>query len=165
MRRAEIVAAILMAVLSVYLMWKSAELPIGWIADEGPGGGAFPFWLAAIMLVCCLWTMANWYRHLTPPSNSQNSFMDAYAFRMFILVGGALTVMIGLVHIIGMYGSIPLFLLFYLRFLGGHSWITTILVALLAPVIIFFFFDIALRIVLPKGYLEPLFFPLYSYFL
>ena len=102
MRRAEIVAAILMAVLSVYLMWKSAELPIGWIADEGPGGGAFPFWLAAIMLGCCLWTMVNWYRHLTPPSNSQNSFMDAYALRMFILVGGALTVMIGLVHIIGM---------------------------------------------------------------
>jgi len=94
MRRAEIVAAILMAVLSVYLMWKSAELPIGWIADEGPGGGAFPFWLAAIMLVCCLWTMVNWYRHLTPPSNSQNSFMDAYALRMFILIGGALTVMI-----------------------------------------------------------------------
>ncbi|SVA78331.1 uncharacterized protein METZ01_LOCUS131185, partial [marine metagenome] len=28
MRRAEIVAAILMAVLSVYLMWKSTELPI-----------------------------------------------------------------------------------------------------------------------------------------
>ena len=72
MRRAEIVAAILLAVLSVYLMWKSAELPIGWIADEGPGGGAFPFWLAAIMLVCCLWTMVNWYRHLTPPSISKN---------------------------------------------------------------------------------------------
>ena len=165
MRRAEIVAAILLAVFSVYLMWKSTELPIGWIAGEGPGGGAFPFWLSAIMLVCCLWTMVNWYRRLTPPSNSQNSFMDAYALRMFFLVGGALTVMIGLVHFTGMYGSIPLFLLFYLWFLGGHSWITTILVALVAPVIIFFFFDIALRIVLPKGYLEPLFFPLYRFFL
>ena len=165
MRRAEIIAAILMAVLSVYLMWKSTELPIWWIPDEGPGGGAFSFWLSAIMLICCLWTMVNWYRSATPPSKSKELFMDAYAFRMFFLVGGGVTVMIGLVHIIGMYGSIPLFLLFYLRFLGRHSWITTLLVALLAPVVIFFFFDIALRIVLPKGYLEPLFLPLYSFFL
>jgi len=91
--------------------------------------------------------------------------MDAYALRMFLLVGGAVTIMIGLVHFVGMYGSIPLFLLYYLRFLGGHSWTLTILVSLAAPVIIFFFFDVALRIVLPKGYLEPLFYPLYSIFL
>ena len=91
--------------------------------------------------------------------------MDAYALRMFLLVGGAVTIMIGIVHLIGMYGSIPLFLLYYLRFLGGHSWTATILISLAAPVIIFFFFDVALRIVLPKGYLEPLFFPLYSIFL
>ena len=91
--------------------------------------------------------------------------MDAYALRMFLLVGGAVTIMIGLVHFIGMYGNIPLFLLYYLRYLGGHSWTMTILISLAAPVIIFFFFDVALRIVLPKGYLEPLFFPLYSIFL
>ncbi len=165
MRRAEMVTAVLMAVFSVYLMWKSAELPIGWIPDEGPGGGAFSFWLSAIMLVCCLITLINSYRQKTPPSKSDEPFMDAYVFRRFLMVGGAVTAMIGLVHLIGMYGSIPLFLVLYLRFFGGHGWITTILVSLSAPVIIFFFFDIALRIVLPKGYLEPLFLPLYRIFL
>ena len=165
MRRAEIVTASLMALFSVYLMWKSAELPIGWIPDEGPGGGAFSFWLSAVMLICCIWTMFNWYHRSTPPSKSKDPFMDAFALRMFLLVGGAVTIMIGLVHFIGMYGSIPLFLFFYLRFLGSHSWTATILISLAAPIIIFFFFDVALRIVLPKGYLEPLFFPLYSIFL
>ncbi len=165
MRRAEISAAVLMAAFSVYLMWKSAELSIGWIEDEGPGGGAFSFWLAAIMLGCCVWTAVNWFRRATPPSRSSEPYMDAHALRMFLLVGGAVTVMIGLVHVIGMYGAIPVFLVFYVRFIGRHSWPTTLAVAVTAPIVTFFFFDVAIRIVLPKGYLEPLFLPLYDIFL
>ena len=165
MRRAELVAAVLMAAFSGYLMWKSAELPFGWVTGEGPGGGAFPFWLSAIMLVCCVWIMVNWYLRKTPPSRSDEPFMDDYARRMFLLVGGGVFGMIGLVHIVGMYGAIALFLLYYVRFLGRHSWRTTIPIAVGAPVAAFFFFDVALRIVLPKGYLEPLFIPLYGIFL
>ena len=39
MRVAEICMALVMAIFSIYLMWKSTELPIGWIEGEGPGGG------------------------------------------------------------------------------------------------------------------------------
>lgn len=165
MRRAELVTAVLMAALSVYLMIKSAELPIGWIPEEGPGGGAWPFWLAAIMLVCSLWTVVNWARRTSPPSQSAEPFMDSYAAKMFILVGGGVAVMIGLVHLVGMYGAIPVFLIYYVRYIGQHSWMTTLLIAVISPVTVFFFFDIALRIVLPKAYLEPLFLPLYEMFL
>ncbi len=165
MRRAELVTALLMAGFSAYLMWKSTELPVGWIPDEGPGGGAFPFWLSATMLGSCVWILINYFRRTSPPSQSQEPFMDGYAKRMFVLVGGSVAAMIGLVHVIGMYGAIPLFLVFYIRFLGRHSWRVTIPIAVLAPIIIFFFFDIALRITLPKGYLEPLFYPLYDAFL
>ena len=165
MRRAELVTAIVLAALSIYFMWKSTELEIGWIEDEGPGGGAWPFWLAAVMLGCCLWTMVNWYRRTSPPSQSTEPFMDSYAGKMFVLVGGGVTVMIALVHVIGMYGAIPVFLIYYIRFLGRHSWGTTLAIALSAPVVTFFFFDVAMRVVLPKGYLEPLFLPLYDIFL
>ena len=41
MRMAELVMGLVMGIFSIYLMWKSAELPIGWIAGEGPGGGAW----------------------------------------------------------------------------------------------------------------------------
>jgi len=41
----------------------------------------------------------------------------------------------------------------------------TLSISTTLPVISFFFFDIAMRIVLPKGYLEPLFIPLYDIFL
>ncbi len=165
MRRAELVTALLMAALSVYLMVKSAELPVGWVPDEGPGGGAFPFWLSAGMLLSCGWILFNWYRRTSPPSQSDEPFMDSYALRSFVLAGGGVAAMIGLVHVVGMYGSIPLFLIYYIRFLGRHSWVAAVSIAVGATVTIFFFFDVALRIVLPKGYLEPLFIPLYSIFL
>ena len=58
MRRAELLMALVLGAFSAYLMVKSAELPIGWIPDEGPGGGAFPFWLAFGMLICCVWIVA-----------------------------------------------------------------------------------------------------------
>ena len=165
MRRAELVTALLMAALSVYFMVKSAELPVGWVPDEGPGGGAFPFWLSVGMLMSCGWIVFNWYRRTSPPSQSDEPFMDSYALRSFVLAGGGVAAMIGLVHVVGMYGSIPLFLIFYIRFLGRHSWVAAVSIAVGATVTIFFFFDVALRIVLPKGYLEPLFIPLYSIFL
>ena len=53
-RSAELLMAIVMGLFSIGLMWKSTELEIGWIPDRGPGGGAWPFWLSAAMLVCCV---------------------------------------------------------------------------------------------------------------
>ena len=49
-RTAELLMAITMGIFSIYLMVKSAELPIGWIDEEGPGGGSWPFWLSTIMM-------------------------------------------------------------------------------------------------------------------
>ena len=66
MRKAELAMAVVMGIFSLYLMWKSAELEIGWIEDEGPGGGAWPFWLAAIMLLSCLYIIVNWVRRASP---------------------------------------------------------------------------------------------------
>ncbi len=156
--------AIILAAFSIGLMVKSAELPIGWIPGEGPGGGAFPFWLSAGMLVCCVWIILNWARKATAVSRSTAPYMDRETLVLFALVAGSLTVMIGLIHVVGVYFSIPLFLVFYVRFLGKHSWPLTGALAVSTPVIAFFFFEIALRITLPKGKTEPLFYPLYDIF-
>jgi len=91
--------------------------------------------------------------------------MDAYATRIFLLVGGGVVGLVAMVHVIGVYGAVPVFMLFYLRVLGRHTWTPTLVISGIAPVAIFFFFDVAMRIVLPKGYLEPLFYPLYDIFL
>ena len=165
MRVAEFVMALVMALFSLYLMWKSTELPIGWIPDEGPGGGAFPFWLSLGMLVCCLWMLVRWVTRKSPPSRSTEVYMTPRTLKWFLLVAGSLTVMIGLTQIIGIYGAVPLFLIFYIRFLGRHSWAITGALAVCTPIAAFFFFEIALKKTLPKGFTEPLFYPLYDIFL
>ena len=165
MRKAELIMAIVMGLCSIGMMVKSAELPIGWIPREGPGGGAFPFWLSAGMLACCVWIVINWVRKTSPASVSDEPYMDRQALILFIIAAGSLGVMIGLIHIIGGYFSVPLFLIYYIRFVGRHSWPLTIVLAAATPVAAFFFFEVALTITLPKGYTEPLFYPLYDIFL
>ncbi len=176
MRRAEIVTAVVLGIMSIYLMWKSGEPPawdpdverffnIGMIEGEGPGSGFWPFWLSLVMLICCIFIGVNWYRRLSPPSQSDEPFLDSYAKKMLLQVGGGLFGFLALIHVVGFYGGMFAFLFYYLRHLGRHSWKQSLSVAIGMPVISFFFFDISMRIVLPKGYLEPLFIPLYDIFL
>ena len=164
MRMAEIVMGIVMGVFSLYLMWKSAELPIGWISGEGPGGGAWPFWLAAGMLICCIAIVIRGVKRMTPESRSTEVFMTPQTIKVFTLNAGSLAVMIGLFHIIGAYGAIPLFLIFYMRFIGGHSWGLTGTLAFASPIVTFLFFEIALQKTLPKGYTDPWFEPIFDFF-
>jgi len=164
-RVAELMMAILMGVFSLYLMNESAELPIGWIPDEGPGGGAWPFWLAVMMLLSCIGVIVNWVRRKGAVATSEAAYIERNILIEVGLVALALIVTVGLFSFIGVYGALPLFLLFYLRFLGNHSWKLSISLAVLVPIATFFFFEITLKITLPKGFTEPLFYPLYRIFL
>lgn len=176
MRRAELIGAIVLGLFSLYLMWKSGEPPswnpdvprfanIGIIEGEGVGSGFWPFWLSFIMLLCCIWTGINWYRRTTPQSRSREPYLDSYAKRMLIMVGGGLIGFLALIEFIGFYAAMFIFLFYYIYFLGRHPIVRTLAISTAAPVFSFFFFDVAMRIVLPKGITEPLFIPLYDMFL
>ncbi len=164
MRLAEILTAGILALLSIYLMWKSTELNVGYIRGEGPGGGAWPFWLAGIMLICTGVIAFNWWRRTSPPSQSDDVLLDGYGKRTLVLVGGGLIGFIGLVNIISMYGAMAVFLFYYLRFLGRHSWNLTLILSLSIPTLFFFFFEGLMRITMPKGlgFTEPFYNVLYS---
>lgn len=164
MRLAEIVTAGVLALMSIYLMWKSTELQVGYITGEGPGGGAWPFWLSGIMLICTIMIAYNWYRQSSPPSRSEEVLLDGYGKRTLVLVGGGLIGFIGLVNIISMYGAIAVFLFYYLRFLGRHSWSLTLILTVSLPIAFFFFFEGLMRITMPKGlsFTEPFYNFMYS---
>jgi len=164
MRKAELIMAIVMGIFSAYLMVKSAELPIGWIEDEGPGGGFWPFWLSFAMLLSCLWIIISWVRKTSPLSRSTEVFMDAAAFKGFAQISLSLIITVRLFHIIGIYGALPFFLIFYIRFLGHHSWPFTMLMAVATPVVTFLFFEIVLKITLPKGLTDEYFYPIFALF-
>jgi hypothetical protein len=163
-RTAEMLMAVMMAIFSIYLMVKSYELPIGWIEGEGPGGGSWPFWLSAVMLISCLGILFNWFRKHGPIATSDKIYIEPHVLMDVVAVTGSLIVTVGLFSFIGIYGALPLFLIFYLRFLGKHSWKLTSTLAVVIPAFIFYFFEITLKIILPKGITEPLFIPLYKMF-
>ena len=163
MKLAELIMAVIMAAVSIGLMWKSAELPIGWLPRQGPGGGAFPFWLSAGMLVCCVWIIIRWFRGYFV-SHGDAPYMDRETLMVFLTGAVSLTAMVASIYLIGVYGAIPLLLIFYMRFIGRHAWPLTALLATAFPVVTFLFFEITLTITLPKGLTEPLFYPLYDFF-
>jgi putative tricarboxylic transport membrane protein len=164
MRRAEIVTAGVLALLAIYMMYKSTDLGVGYVKGQGPQGGAWPFWLSAIMLICSGIVAFNWWRRTSPPSQSEEPLLDAYGWRMLMLVGGGIIVFVGLVNIISIYGAIAIFLAYYVRFLGRHSWALTLVLAIALPIGFFFFFEGAMRITMPKGlsFTEPVFNVLYD---
>lgn len=159
MRRAEIVMAVVLALLSIYLMWKSTELDVGYIKGEGPGGGAWPFWLSGIMLICTGFIAFNWFKRSSPPSQSDEPLLDSYGKTMLLMVGGGIFGFIALIGVFSMYGAMFLFLIYYLRFLGRHTWHVTMAISVSAPIMFFFFFEALMRITLPKGmiFMEPIF--------
>lgn len=161
-RTAELLMAVALALLSLGFMIKSLELPIGWVPGRGPGSGAWPFWLSVGMLLAALATVARWFLRATPESRSTEPFMSPTAIRIVGTTVAALIALLIGIHFIGIYFSLFLFLVFFIRIMGRQSWPITLAIALLTPVFVFCLFEWALTIPLPKAISEPLFYPIYD---
>lgn len=164
MRRGEIITAGVLALLSIYLMYKASANGIGFVAGTGPQGGFWPFWLSLAMLISTGFVALNWVRRASPPSRSDEPVLDAYGRRTLLLVGGGIIGFVALIDIVSMYGAVAIFLLYYLKFLGRHSWFLVVPMVLLFPLGLFFFFEGLMRISMPTGmgFTDPVFNVLYD---
>ena len=166
LRSESLIAGGLMA-FAAWCMAYASELSVGWDEVSGPGGGAFPFWLGAIMFAASLGVLL---RSVTTGLRRAAAGADFKPFFEPGMLGPvlavvlALTLTIALIPLIGTYLAIPLFMFWYLRIYGRSSWMVTLCLVLATPVALFFFFEVTLLILLPKGITEPLFFPLYAMF-
>lgn len=153
-RTAEFVMAMAMLVFSLGLMWSvyADDLTIGWVEGRGPGAGMWPFWLSLGMALVSLWTLIRWFQGATPESQNEAPYIDPDSFVLVATSFAALTVMLVLVGIVGTYIAIALFLGFYMRVLGGHSWRLTISMSFGMVVFIYFLFEWQLTKYLPKGW-------------
>jgi len=163
-RTAELVMAALMLAASIGIMVKSAELNISWIPGRGPGAGAWPFWLAAGMALACIATMVRWLFRVTPESRSREPFVSRDTLFIVLVTIGALVFLLLATWGIGMYFALMLFLLFYVKFVGRHSWYMGLAFMIGVPVFVFCLFEWALTTSLPKGaaMFDPLYYPLYD---
>lgn len=160
MLKAESLIALGLMALSGYFMWHATVLPIGWVAGSGPGGGAFPFWLSLVMLLASggIFVRALRAEPATEP------FFEPDMLRPVLAVIGALVATIALMSWLGTYVALALFLFWYLFIFGRHGWKLTAILIFGTLFTLFFFFEVTLKILLPKGVTEPLFIPLYAVF-
>lgn len=161
-RVAEILMAIILALCSIGLMIKSAELNIGWIEGRGPGSGAWPFWLSTGMLLCCLWTIVRWFRKITPESVSTEAYISKDTALIVGTSAFSILALLVMTQWAGMYIALPVFLFFYLKFIGRHTWALTLSIVVGVPIFIFCLFEWALKIPLPKAFTEEWFYPVYD---
>jgi len=148
-RRADAVTAVLLAALALVVIGEGLRLQIGWGSD-GPQPGFFVFYLGvALFASAALIVAAALRRH-----RGGATFAEPEQVRSVATVLLPAVAMVVLTHVIGLYVSGALYLAAYMRWIGRHRWITTVLVAIAIPVAAFLVFEVWFLVPLPKGPLE-----------
>ena len=161
-RRAEITVAVVLALCSLALMFKSAQNRITWSAEENMGAGFLPFYLSLGMFICTVITIAKFILKKSPQSTNNEPFIDPEAFKFVSVTVISLIVLVFAIGYLGIYFSLICFLGFYLRYFSDKSNSFIFSFSITTPILTFLFFEWLLKIPLPQGISEPLFYPVYD---
>lgn len=148
MRTANLVTASILLLLGGVVLFDATRLGFGWGTD-GPQSGFFPFWLAVIMAVACCGIIVQALR-----DSSDRLFVTQQQLKPVLKVLWPAGVMVLLTQYLGLYVASALYLGFYMRWIGRHSWLAVIALSVLIPVVTFLVFEIWFLVPMPKGPLE-----------
>ena len=148
MRTADLATAAVLLVLGLVVLGDAMRLGFGWGTD-GPQSGFFPFWMALLMVVSCAFILLQALRRL-----AGGAFVTRAQVRPVLAVLAPATAMVLLTQFIGLYVASGLYLGFYMRWVGRHSWWAVIAFAVAVPVVIFMIFEQWFLVPMPKGPLE-----------
>jgi putative tricarboxylic transport membrane protein len=148
MRAANLVTASVLLLLGGVAIFDSVRLGIGWGTD-GPKSGFFPFWLALLLVVSCsLIAVRAAFRASAKP------FVSREQLRPVLKVLWPATAMVVLTQVIGLYVASAVYLGFYMRWVGRHSWLAVVALSVAIPVATFLIFEKWFLVPMPKGPLE-----------
>ena len=148
MRAADVVTASILILLGGLVLVDVMRLGVGW-GSAGPKSGFFPFWLALIMVVTCAVILSQ-----SALSGRTKSFVSRKQLGQVLKVLWPATAAVALMHFIGLYVASALYMGFYMRWVGRHSWVMVVVIALGVSVGSFLVFEKWFLIPMPKGPLE-----------
>jgi putative tricarboxylic transport membrane protein len=148
MRAADLITASILGILGGLVIVDAIRLGVGWGID-GPKAGFFPFWLALIMVVCCALNMAQQARKAI-----RSAFIDPGKLSPVLKVLWPAILAVALMQWLGLYVASALYLGFYMRWVGRHSWAAVISLAFGIPLVTFLVFERWFYVPMPKGPLE-----------
>ena len=144
-----IVAGLLMAV-AVLVITDSLRVGAGW-AFDGPQAGYFPFFIGVIMFISSAVTFA---LNLFAKRPNTSSFVSRPALALVLQVLAPAAGFVFLIWLLGLYVAAAIFIGFFMVWLGKYPLAKAVPVAVIIPVILFWLFEEAFLIPLPKGPLE-----------
>lgn len=148
MRTADLTTAAVLMAGGLLVIWDSLRLGIGWGTD-GPKSGFFPFWLAALLIACCLGISAQaLLRGARGPFVKREAILPV--LKMLLPSAGFV---LG-TQFIGLYVATALYMGFYMRWIGRYSWVAVVVVSVAFPVVTFLVFEKWFLVPMPKGPLE-----------
>jgi hypothetical protein len=140
-------AAVLLAVGAVVVA-DSLRLGAGWGSD-GPKSGFFPFWLGTVLVLTAAALIVQAWRRGAP-----QPFVSRERLKPVLVVLVPALALVVLTQFIGLYVASALYMAVYMRWVGGHRWSTTALLAVGLPVLTFVIFEKWFLVPMPKGPLE-----------
>jgi putative tricarboxylic transport membrane protein len=148
MRAADLITAAVLMLVGGVVVFDAVRLGIGWGTD-GPKSGFFPFWLGVLLIGICVGIVVQAVRRL-----SADVFVTAAQLGPVLQVFWPAAAAVVVMQFVGLYVASALYIGFYMRWIGHHSWRSVLLVALGTPVVTFFVFETWFLVPMPKGPLE-----------
>ena len=148
MRAVDLATAAVLTLLGGVVVLDSMRIGIGWGSD-GPRSGFFPFWLGVILIGASVTIgLQAWRRSTSTP------FVTREQLGPVLKVLWPATAMVLLIKPLGLYVAAALYLGFYMRWVGRHSWAAVVLCAIGVPLLTFVVFELWFLVPMPKGPLE-----------
>ena len=148
MRAAELVTASVLIFLGGIVLFDAVRIGVG-LGPDGPRSGFFPFWLALIMVIVCGVILVQ-----AALDHRGKSFVSREQLNSVLKVLWPATAAVALMHFVGLYVASALYMGFYMRWVGRHSWVTVVAIALGIPIGSFLVFEKWFLVPMPKGPLE-----------
>jgi putative tricarboxylic transport membrane protein len=148
MRAADLVTATVLIAIGFLVIADAVRLGLGWGTD-GPRSGFFPFWLAVLMIGACLGIAIRALRR-----KDARPFITRQALRPVLTMLVPAAAAVALMQVGGLYVASALYLAFYMRWVGRHTWAAVLAVGLGFPLLTFVVFERWFLVPMPKGPLE-----------
>ena len=153
-RSVDVVVTLMLFGLACLLGWDSWRLGAGWESD-GPQAGYFPFYLSVLLGAASLFGLASALRARGAAADEPFVTRDQFRRVLQVLVPTFLFVL--LIQYLGLYVASFILVVGFMRFIGGIALWKSALTAAVFVVAMFFVFDVAFDVIMPKGPLEAAF--------
>jgi len=149
MKKAEMIAGIVLLLLSGLVIFSALQMPPS--TSFGPGAGFLPLWLGVLLAVLATILFVSAWRSQAKVQDGESVFPGKQALFAITLVLVGLAVYILLIDVLGYVVDTFLFIMFLVKVVEREPWSLTLKLAVVATAGLFIVFHTLLGITLPSN--------------